>query len=459
MTGEQNRKGIRKRILIIAILVAVVLGGFAAYTYRGAIRIRMMDFLISFDDAPQIQNTVGWADNNPPGCWGEARDLGQEEALTAEQQEAVDNLESLVYLSGYQEAPYQHDVVSHDTLRAYPGYNILISGHAPGITMIDMEGDFVHEWFNPEITLYGSWPEAQDRNISLDYWRRAHLFENGDLVVLIDGGGIIKVDKDSNLLWKSEYIGAHHDVYVSDQTGLIYALARNIHVNPDYNTEDLIVEDYISVLDSLGNEIETISILDALRNSQYAPVLRRMPPDGDIIHANTIELIEEGSLPEGYSGPLRENSLLLSFLAVDLICALDLQDKTIYWAESDIFHHQHQPALLENGDILVFDNQGFGENSTALEFSPLTGQTIWYYRGTADNPFYTRGAGACHRLPNGNTLIIESIVGRCFEVTPEKDIVWEYYNPFRAGENQELIATLFDVERIPEDFPVEWLNP
>jgi len=441
MSGKQNGKGFVKHVRTIAIVIAVALAGYTGYVHRGAIRLGMIEFL-----------------HNPPGCWAIARDLGHEVPLTPEQQEAVDNLQSLVYLSGYHEAPYQQGVVYCDTERAFPGYNILFSGHAPGITMIDIEGNTVHEWYNPEITLYGLWPEAQDKNVSLDFWRRAHLFENGDLVVLIDGGGIVKVDKDSNLLWMSDYIGAHHDVYVSDKTGMIYALARNIHINPDFNPDELVVEDYISVLDSLGNETETISILDALRNSQYRPVLGRMPPAGDIIHANTIELIEEGSLPEGYTGPLRENSLLLSFLAVDLVCALDLQDKTIYWAETNLFFHQHQPTLLKNGNILVLDNQGYGENSTALEFSPETGQTVWYYRGSKDNPFYTRGAGSCQRLPNGNTLIIESVSGRAFEVTPEKDIVWEYYNPFRAGENHELIATLFDVERIPEDFPMNWLD-
>jgi len=42
-------------------------------------------------------------------------------------------------------------------------------------------------------------------------------------------------------------------------------------------------------------------------------------------------------------------------------------------------------------------------------------------------------------------------------VTPEKRIVWEYYNPHRAGDNDELIATLLDVVRLGPEFPTEWL--
>ncbi len=34
------------------------------------------------------------------------------------------------------------------------------------------------------------------------------------------------------------------------------------------------------------------------------------------------------------------------------------------------------------------------------------------------------------RLPNGNTLICEGSFGRIFEVTMEREVVWEYVNPF-----------------------------
>ena len=62
-------------------------------------------------------------------------------------------------------------------------------------------------------------------------------------------------------------------------------------------------------------------------------------------------------------------------------------------------------------------------------------------------------------LSNGNTLIVESDAGRAFEVDRGGEIVWEYYNPHRAGPHGELIATLFDVVRLPEDFPTGWTAP
>lgn len=287
--------------------------------------------------------------------------------------------------------------------------------------MIDMEGKEVHEWYTPEVSIYSIWLYAQDKTITVDYWRRTHLCENGDLIVVLDGGGIVKVDKDPNIIWTSEFNGAHHDIYVSENTGLIYAIGRNIHINPRYNTEELLVEDYICILDSLGNEIETIPLLDAIENSIYAPLLRRMPSSGDVLHTNTIELIEEGQLPEGYDGPLRENTLILSMRTINLVCALDLEDRSVYWAESDLWYMQHQPALLENGNLLVFDNQGHDEASTVLEFSPETSEVVWFYRGIEEDPFYSVGCGSCQRLPNGNTLIVESVPGRECRWTDRRD--------------------------------------
>ena len=108
---------------------------------------------------------------------------------------------------------------------------------------------------------------------------------------------------------------------------------------------------------------------------------------------------------------------------------------------------------------MVFDNQGGspeGDASVVRELDPATGEELWAYHGTAAQPFYSQTCGLAQRLENGNTLITESDYGRAFEVTREKDIVWEYYNPHRAGPNLEYIATLFELRRLRPDFQVDW---
>jgi hypothetical protein len=119
---------------------------------------------------------------------------------------------------------------------------------------------------------------------------------------------------------------------------------------------------------------------------------------------------------------------------------------------------QHCPSLLDNGNILLFDNQGNYGASRILEFSPVTQEIAWEYKGDERGDFYSEKFGTVQRLPNGNSLIAESHYGRAMEVTQKGDIVWEYYNPARAGDEDEFIANLFEIERLPGDFPTDWLE-
>ncbi|MFQ5510877.1 MAG: hypothetical protein ACE5EO_03410 [Candidatus Krumholzibacteriia bacterium] len=54
-------------------------------------------------------------------------------------------------------------------------------------------------------------------------------------------------------------------------------------------------------------------------------------------------------------------------------------------------------------------------------------------------------------------LITESNYGRALEVTRDKKVVWEFLNPNRAGENNELIGTLFEMKRVEYSYP-RWLD-
>ena len=59
-----------------------------------------------------------------------------------------------------------------------------------------------------------------------------------------------------------------------------------------------------------------------------------------------------------------------------------------------------------------------------LEIDPVSKQVVWVYEH--QRRFYSTFTSNCQRLPNGNTLIFETICRRIFEVTPEKEIVWEH---------------------------------
>jgi hypothetical protein len=94
------------------------------------------------------------------------------------------------------------------------------------------------------------------------------------------------------------------------------------------------------------------------------------------------------------------------------------------------------------GHVLVFNNgagRPDGEYSSVDElelalpsdskhgaYGPK--EPVWSY--SAKGSFYSDFISGADRLPNGNTLVVSGADGRMFEVTAEKKVVWEYWNPY-----------------------------
>jgi hypothetical protein len=128
-----------------------------------------------------------------------------------------------------------------------------------------------------------------------------------------------------------------------------------------------------------------------------------------------------------------DGDLIVSFRRTDTIGIVDKETGEFKWKWGPgKISHQHFPNMLDNGNILVFDNgchrPGF-TFSRAVEVNPSTSEIVWDYTGDPPISFYSFHISGAERLPNGNTLICEGAPGRTFEVTSSKEIVWEYVNP------------------------------
>ncbi|HDL64421.1 MAG TPA: hypothetical protein ENH12_03425 [Proteobacteria bacterium] len=378
------------------------------------------------------------------GRWHLSRDGIKNTELSDKDQKQLSKLKAVPYLSGYHAAPPRSGVTEYEKQYAYPGLNLCISGHTPGAYLMDMEGNILHRW---GIEYKEVWPESDDlyENGYRTFWQRVHLFNNGDILAIFEGLGLVKLDRDSHLLWS--YKGrCHHDLYV-DKTGKIYVLTRReIAQRDELHLQGPILDDRITILSPQGKEIESISLIDCFLNSDYASVLDKMKRKGDVLHTNTVEIIE-GDLSNN-NHVFKQGQALVSIREINTIAVVDLEKQKISWALSGMWKGQHNPTLLKNGNILIFDNRGYQGKSKVIEFDPLTQKIIWSYRSTPENNFFSSTVGVSQRLPNGNTLITETDNGRAFEVMPDNKIVWEYINPYRAGEQKELIATLLDMIRI-----------
>jgi len=363
--------------------------------------------------------------------------------------EAAANVKAIPYLQGYRPAQDHPMVVEHDRGAAFQGLNLYVSGHAAEAVLMDMKGHTLHRWRYP---LRRLWPDlARDPGMAkLEYWRRAYLYPNGDLLGIYEGLGIVKLDAQSRVLWAHRG-GFHHDLFVTED-GTIYALDREGKILSRINLKEGVLEDFVTVLDSSGRPLRKISILECFERSSFAGLLQGMPRSGDVFHTNTLEVLD-GRFADR-SPAFRKGNLLVSVLKLDILAILDPDRGTVVWARKGVWRRQHQPTFLDNGHLLVFDNLGAAhDRSRALEVDPLTGRIVWQFGGGRDVDLFSKTLGSVQRLPNGNTLISESENGRAVEVTREGRTVWEFYNPHRAGDRGELVAVLFEMVRLPPDFP------
>ncbi len=390
-----------------------------------------------------------------PGRWRAARDLRESGELTEKQRKEIERLRSIGYVGGVNVATGQTGVTIHDRERAQDGLGFYTSGHFAGAHLVDMDGNILHTW---EFPFAKAWPEARfpDQLDIVEHWRRAYLFENGDVLAIFEGHGIIKIDRDSELIW-ARLNGSHHDLEVQT-SGRIYVLTRHARIVPEIHEARPTLEDFVTVLDADGTEIERVSIIDAFKRSRFVEVLMRPKTRfaGDITHTNTIEVLDgrlSDRLPE-----FRDGNVLVSFRKLDAIAVIDLDLEEVVWVAHEGWIGQHQPTVLESGNVLLFDNGNGSLTSEVVEFDPVTFETRWSYEGDPPNGFFSKSCGSNQRLANGNTLISESDNGRAFEVTPAGEVVWEYWNPERAGESDEFIATIFEMIRLEADFPVDWLD-
>jgi outer membrane protein assembly factor BamB len=136
---------------------------------------------------------------------------------------------------------------------------------------------------------------------------------------------------------------------------------------------------------------------------------------GDFTHLNDVDAVRNGS------------AYLLSPRNFDRVLVVNRTTRETEWVlgaqgEHAVLERQHNPTLLETAaeggpTVLVADS----ENDRVVEYRRSGGEwrATWSYAGNLSWP---RDAD---RLPNGNTLVVDSGGQRVLEVTPDGEIVWE----------------------------------
>jgi hypothetical protein len=337
-------------------------------------------------------------------------------------------------------SPHARGGASSTTLaEVAPGYTLIprYNGERFTADLIALDGKVVHSWRTSFREVWGDDPAhvqfaADDKVIA---WHGVHLYPDGSLLLNFEGqlfpfgGGLVKLDKNSRVVWKLAR-NTHHAVIVAED-GTIWVPSLNYRPNgmPEYpGLEPWFYEDTILKVSPEGEVLDEISVLLAMRS---LPGL--VSPRGesyDPTHLNDIELVT----PElAAAFPMLEvGDIVVSMRNVSAVAAINPVTRQARWAMAGPFRRQHDPDLLPNGHIMLFDNLGGDPacgRTRIVELDSVTQAVAWSYDGCRrGDKFYSEAWGEQQQLPNGNVLITESYSGRVFEVNRAGDIVWSFVN-------------------------------
>ena len=308
--------------------------------------------------------------------------------------------------------------------RAYPGYTLFVPLSGTDVNLIDMQGNVVHRWRMPyKPGDYG------------------YLLENGHLLFGGHTGGnpvsfggiggtVMEVDWEGNVVWEYVDDTLHHDFFRMDNGNTMVLgwesvppdmVARIKGGKPGTEHGQGIWCDYFREVTPEGRAVWEWHAYEHLdtETDLICPLHTRE----EWTHANTCEVLPDGNL-------------LTSFRLLDTVAIIDKSNGEFIWKWGrDELGHQHDPNLLDNGNILIFDNgwhtlHAPNSGSRVIEVNPKTNEIEWKYETLPRWDFSSTFISGAQRLPNGNTLICEGMTGRLFEITLDGEIVWEYTNPF-----------------------------
>ena len=284
--------------------------------------------------------------------------------------------------------------------------------------VVDMNSRIVHVW--PKVRAVG----------------RARLDSEGRLAVIGTDNLIKEYDWDGNLRWyyrlADEGDFPHHDL-IKLNNGNFMVLATTKQ------------ESQTCYLQEVNRKKKVVWEWRALDHEDAFPTWDAESEDPT--HFNSIHELPPNRWFDAGDTRFRPGNLLVSARHLSTIFVIDKASKEVVWQYSKGLDYQHEATMIGKDDlgagwILVFNNGRQDLNayrrSLVQAIDPSTDEVVWEY---GSKFFFSSVAGTVQKLPGANLAINSSHGGRVFEMTPDREVVWEWvpsYMPMR-------------VERLPYD--------
>jgi hypothetical protein len=358
--------------------------------------------------------------------------------------EAVERLRALGYVGFTPRGTQGAGVVRRERSASWPGYTLFTSRDLCTATLVDEDGAIKNHW--------GVSP--------CGHWSNAELLPSGDLLVpgaeparsrdpedLTARRYLLKLAWDGRTVWKRP-VPAHHDVEVTP-SGELLTLVAVYRTIPEIDAARPVRDNQLALLSAEGEPLQAVSLYDLFRAAPSLVKLQRVKGDQkreiDLFHANSVEWLRPTARGDAHPLYGRAN-VLVSVRHQDAAVIVDWSARRLAWAwgQGEV-SGPHDATMLPSGNVLLFDNGLSRRWSRVVEVDPVSRRIVWEYRAPEPASFFTVSRGSNQRLPNGNTLIAQSDSGRAFEVTPEGQVVWDFWNPF--GNDRGERATIVRAKR------------
>lgn len=342
----------------------------------------------------------------------------------------------LAVVTGCADYPYNIEVSHHDPAKAYPGETLLASqGYPKSLFSVDMHGDVLWTF--------------EDRDCK-DFWDFEAAGPNR-ILYLCTNEIVGMLQPPSTVLWKRYLPGAHHSVLMLPWGNILFLSREYVRADP---WEEWLISDVIRETDpESGDILWEWRLADHISPAEhFCPIcMEEVVADDyrDWSHSNALHYYDETS------------TILLNVRNLNTFLLLSYPSGEVLWACGDagtfgegLFHHPHDPELLPNGNVLMFDNDehaGHPVRSRALELAidpaAQTAEVVWEWR---DEELWAPIMGDANRLPNGNTLVTHPWKARVIEVDSSGEKVWQMImkHPITSRHH-----TFYKAERIPYPFP------
>jgi len=272
-------------------------------------------------------------------------------------------------------------------------------------------------------------------------------------------------DIDGNIVFQTpEDYGVHHHIIKENNSYFFIDSVRELHPCPSPcpdNLPDSIYwkADQFIQMDSNGILLKEWNLFDYIGLDEYNPLyldrLSESYPDEinmDWTHSNSVY----------YDG----ENIFISIRNLSRIAKLSYNDSLIwhlgnidfmnqiYFENNLEFSQQHSVQVLNNNNIIFFDNHSLlePELSRCIEFSYDENDNSineeWVY--ILPENMFTGSRGECDRLENGNTLITAGRSGNMLEVSNDQ-VIWH----LEAKHNNNSV-TMFRGKRIPHLYPLAY---